>query len=75
MKDEPKKQLYVALALHRWENMHALTPFPQPIKGDGESIGVMFVFDDLEQLREEFPDADWVTVEVVKQQQRKEIEL
>ena len=61
------KLKYVVMKLQRWKNMKAFTPAEQSIEGCGKSVGVLLVYDNLEELRaDEGADAPYVCVEIVE---------
>lgn len=54
--------LYVAMKLNKWENMHEAET-KRPLAMEGKSVGCLLVFETIEQLRVEYPEARFVKIE------------
>lgn len=54
---------YVVMRLNEWKRMEAVTPMRLPIAGIGKSCGLLLVYDTLDDLVHDYPDAEYVTIE------------
>jgi hypothetical protein len=57
---------YIVMILQRWDKITALTPMPQRIAPMDESVGFLLVYDSVEKLRAQWPEATYLTVEPVE---------
>lgn len=64
----PLRIKYVVMALNLWERIEARTPFPLPVVPIGKSCGFMLVYDNLKDLRKDYPRSEYIAIKPAEDQ-------